>query len=106
MKPSTSLRRSHALALAAGTVAAMACATASAQETTFTGSTAGCFNGGGCVPAATDTLNGLTYTSSTFNVTTAGGFVSIGDAPASPNLDNLAAKRDCVGCSRGLVRAS
>ena len=88
-----SLLRPRALALAAGTVAAMVCGVASAQETTFTGFTNGCFVAG-CTPTqtaspTTTTLNGLSFTNSTFNVTTAGGFVSIGDAPATPNVNNL-----------------
>jgi hypothetical protein len=37
----------------------------------------------------TSTLGGLTYLNSTFDVTTAGGFVSIGSGPATPNVDNL-----------------
>ena len=87
MKRLTSLLRPRALAVAAGTVAAMACGTASAQVV-FTGSTSGCF-GAACVPGATATLNGLTYTDSTFDVTSAGGFASIGGAPATPNVNNL-----------------
>lgn len=82
--------------LAAGlTVAALLSSPANAVEVTFTGYTNGCF-GAGCVPAANPapsslTLpgSGLTYTNSTFDVTTAGGFVSIGAAPGTPNNDNL-----------------
>jgi hypothetical protein len=65
----------------------MAFGTASAQ-TTFTGSTSGCF-GTACTPAASATLNGLTFTNSTFSVSSAGGLASIGDAPATPNFNNL-----------------
>jgi hypothetical protein len=62
-------------------------------EFVFTGFTDGCF-GAACVPPTqsppqTATLGGLTYLDSAFNVTTAGGFVSIGSAPANPNIDNL-----------------
>lgn len=72
---------------------ALACSPASAVETTFTGFTDGCF-GLACAPTSNPaptsiSLAGLTYTNSTFNVTTSGGFVSIGSAPGTPNLDNL-----------------
>ena len=82
-----------AVALAAGVLLAFAPGAASAVETTFTGYTNGCF-GGACVPPTTAgaqsaTLMGLTYSNSTFDVTTAGGFVSIGATFASPNIDNL-----------------
>ena len=36
-----------------------------------------------------DHLQGLTYNNATFDVTTAGGFVAIGNAPGTPNVDNL-----------------
>jgi len=96
MKRLSSLRPS-ALALAAGTVAAMACGAASAQ-TTFTGFTNGCF-GAACVPettagGASDVLtgSGLTYNNSTFSVTSAGGVAGLGSTgmgtPAG-NVDNL-----------------
>lgn len=87
MKRLTSLLRPRALALAAGTVAALACGSVSAQVT-FTGSTAGCF-GAACAPAASATLDGLTYADSTFDVTSVGGFASIGAAPGTPNFNNL-----------------
>ena len=87
-----SLRRG-AIAAATGTLLALGSGAASAQETTFIGFTNGCF-GLDCVPAsnpaATSTVfNGLSFTNSTFNVTTAGGFVSIGSGPGTPNVDNL-----------------
>ncbi len=84
------LRRS-AVALAAGTLLALGSGAASAVETTFTGTASGCF-GLDCVPASTTstgTLGGLTYTNSTFNVTSAGGIASIGNMPGTPNLANL-----------------
>jgi hypothetical protein len=77
-----------ALALAAGAVLSLGSGVASAQMVNFQGSTDGCF-GMGCAPAATATLTGLTFTDSTFNVNTAAGFVSIGNAPGTPNLNNL-----------------
>ena len=96
MKRLTSLLRPRALALAAGTVAAMACGTASAQ-TTFTGFTNGCF--GACSPETTNagasdflTGSGLTYNNSTFNVVSAGGVAGLGStgmATPAGNVDNL-----------------
>jgi hypothetical protein len=67
--------------------------TAEADEVSFAGYTNGCF-GPACVPPNTSatqnaTLLGLTYTNSTFNGTTAGGFLAIGDVSATPNVDNL-----------------
>jgi hypothetical protein len=97
MKFQTSLRLPRSLALVAGTVAALACGTASAQVQ-FTGFTNGCF-GAGCTPEsgaapATDVLagSGLTYANSTFNVMSAGGVAGLGATgmllPAN-NIDNL-----------------
>jgi hypothetical protein len=67
--------------------------TARADEVTFAGFTNGCF-GAGCTPGTTSgappvSLLGLTYSSSTFNGTTSGGFLAIGNAPGTPNVDNL-----------------
>jgi PEP-CTERM motif-containing protein len=59
-----------------------------ADEVFFSGSTLGCF-GAGCTPVATQTLLGLTYNSSTFSGTTAGGFLGIGNLAGTPNVDNL-----------------
>jgi hypothetical protein len=97
MKLLTSLLRPRALALAAGTVAAMAFGTASAQ-TVFTGFTNGCF-GAACAPETTNapasdllTGSGLTYNNSTFSVTSAGGVAAIGStgmATPAANIDNL-----------------
>ena len=85
--------RRGAIAAAAGTLLVLGSGAASAQETTFIGFSNGCF-GLDCIPAAnpaatSDVLAGLTFTNSTFNVTTAGGFVSIGNGPGTPNVDNL-----------------
>ena len=77
-----------ALALAAGAVLSLGSGAASAQMVNFQGSTDGCF-GLACAPAANATLAGLTFADSTFNVNTAAGFVSIGNAPGTPNLNNL-----------------
>jgi hypothetical protein len=81
------------LAAAAGALLALGSGAASAVETTFVGFTNGCFVAG-CTPTATSaatstTLNGLTFTNSTFNVTTAGGFASVGNGPGTPNVNNL-----------------
>ena len=77
-----------ALALAAGAALTLGSGAASAQMVNFQGSTDGCF-GLACAPSSTATLTGLTFTDSTFNVNTAAGFVSIGNAPGTPNLNNL-----------------
>lgn len=66
---------------------------AKADEVSFAGYTNGCF-GPACAPPNTSatqsvSLLGLTYTNSTFNGTTAGGFLAIGDTSATPNVDNL-----------------
>ena len=77
-----------ALALAAGAVLSLGSGVASAQMVNFQGTTDGCF-GMACAPTATATLAGLTYRDSSFNVTTAAGFVSIGNDSGTPNLNNL-----------------
>ncbi len=86
-------------ALAAGAIGAAA-STAGAQIN-FTGNTFGCFYMAATAPANCTGLltsvagstagSGLSYTGSTFNVTSnpADGLVSIGGAPASPNVNNL-----------------
>ncbi|MEP7302661.1 MAG: PEP-CTERM sorting domain-containing protein [Caldimonas sp.] len=77
-----------ALVVAAGAVMALSSGVANAVETNFIGSTDGCF-GLACAPPGATTLAGLTYSSSTFNVTTVLGAVSVGNAPGSPNLNNF-----------------
>jgi hypothetical protein len=66
---------------------------ARADTVTFIGNTSGCFNCGNVGPFAnTATIApGLTFSSSTFNVTTApNGSASIGNAPTPPfNFNNL-----------------
>jgi hypothetical protein len=60
-----------------------------ADEVFIAGNTLGCF-GVACVPGASSTLLGLTYNNSTFDGTTAGGFLGIGAIPTPPiNADNL-----------------
>jgi hypothetical protein len=88
------LRRT-ALAAATGALLALGSGAAFAVDTTFTGFTNGCY-GLACVPVASSapssivlTGSGLTYTNSTFSVTSAGNFAAIGSAPATPNVDNL-----------------
>jgi len=66
---------------------------AMADEVSFAGYTNGCF-GAACVAPNTSapqtaTLLGLTFTNSTFSGTTAGGFLAIGNVPATPNVNNL-----------------
>ena len=82
---------SASLVVAAATMGLLAGAAQAA--TTFTGFSNGCF-GLACAPPTTSalqtaTLGGLTYTNSTFNVLDAGGFAAIGNAPGTPNIDNL-----------------
>ena len=83
--------KSTAAALGLGLVLASA---AKADEVTFAGYTNGCF-GVACVPPNTSAfqvaglLPGLVYTNSTFDGTTSGGFLGIGNQPATPNIDNL-----------------
>ena len=87
----------RALAVAAGAVLGLSTGTANALETTFIGYSDGCFAASPattCAPTntastQTTTLGGLTYLNSNFDVTTAGGFVSIGSGPGTPNIDNL-----------------
>lgn len=87
------LLRRTALAAATSALLALGSGAAFAFESTFVGFTNGCF-GLACVPVANPALSsivlgGLTYTNSTFNVTSAGGFAAIGSAPGTPNVDNL-----------------
>ena len=88
------IRLSSLAFAAAAVLAGAAPGLASAAETTFIGYTDGCFSATSCTPQSTPgsqsaTFRGLTYNNSTFDATTAGGFLSIGAAPGSPNFDNL-----------------
>jgi hypothetical protein len=82
------LARPVLLGLLALTIFTLGSRAARADEVFFTGSTLGCF-GAGCIPGASSTLLGLTYTNSTFSGTSAGGFLGIGNIPGTPNVDNL-----------------
>jgi hypothetical protein len=93
MRSLTSLLKPLATSIFAVAVLAFAQGSAKADEVSFAGFTNGCF-GAGCTPGTTSgappvSLLGLTYNSSTFNGTTSGGFLAIGDAPGTPNVDNL-----------------
>jgi hypothetical protein len=93
MRSLTSLLKPLATSIFAVAVLAFAQGSAKADEVSFAGFTHGCF-GAGCTPGTTSgappvSLLGLTYNSSTFNGTTSGGFLAIGDAPGTPNVDNL-----------------
>jgi hypothetical protein len=93
MRSLTSLLKPLATTIFAVAVLAFAQGSAKADEVSFAGFTNGCF-GAGCTPGTTSgappvSLLGLTYNSSTFNGTTSGGFLAIGDAPGTPNVDNL-----------------
>jgi PEP-CTERM motif len=62
---------------------------ARADEVFVAGSTLGCF-GAGCTPATSSTLLGLTFSSSTFAITTTSGFASLnGNANPGANFNNL-----------------
>ena len=83
------------LAVAVALAGAVGSTPARAIDVTFTGFTDGCF-GLGCAPlsnSGTQTVvlpgSGLTYTNSTFSVTSAAGFASIGSSAGTPNVDNL-----------------
>ena len=66
-------------------------ARAEAQETLFSGTTAGAFNGG--APVGTTTLAGLTFDQSVFSGTTANSFIAFGGdpgtGPGASNVDNF-----------------
>ena len=81
------------MAIAMVTVIALSHGLAKADEVSFSGFTNGCF-GAACVPPTTNapqsiTLLGLTFNNSTFSGQTASGFLGIGNAPGTPNVDNL-----------------
>lgn len=81
------------LAAVAGVFGALCSTPAQSQEITYIGYTNGCFSLT-CPPPNTSalqtaTLGGLTYTNSTFDVTSVGLLASIGDNVATPNVDNL-----------------
>ncbi len=79
----------------AAVAASLVFALPASAQITFTGYTNGCFySGAACVPettagARTDMFGPLTYSNSTFSVTTAGGSAQIGDSPALMNVNNL-----------------
>ena len=78
-----------ALSLFAIALIALAQGEARADEVFIAGFTNGCF-GVGCVPQATNTSGGLTYSNSTFQGTTANGFRAIGGNPnPGSNFNNL-----------------
>ena len=67
------------------------CAQTHAAPITFQGSTLGAFNGG--TPAASATLDGLTYTNSSFDTTSSNDFAALGNeagtGPGGSNVNNL-----------------
>ncbi|MFZ0061292.1 MAG: PEP-CTERM sorting domain-containing protein [Pyrinomonadaceae bacterium] len=83
-----SILRPVILSLAAIAVLGLGHGVAKADEVLITGSTDGCF-GAACAPGATATVLGLTYNNSTFNGTTAGGFLGLNTGVSAPNVDNL-----------------
>ncbi len=89
MQNLTSLFRPVALSLLAVAIMAFAQVTAKADEVHIAGFTGGCF-GAACVPGASATVMGLTYSNSTFAGTTAAGFRGLGGAPnPGSNFNNL-----------------
>jgi len=83
------LFKSIALAIAVISMMALSQGVAKADEVLITGSTAGCF-GAACAPGASATTLGLSYSNSTFNGTTAGGFLGLNTSPnPGANFNNL-----------------
>ncbi|WP_396213200.1 PEP-CTERM sorting domain-containing protein [Gemmatimonas sp.] len=82
------------LVVAAATATLVLAAPASAQVT-FSGFTNGCFyTVSACTPettpgARTDVIGPLTYTNSTFSVTSFASVAAIGETAATPNVNNL-----------------
>jgi len=84
-----SLFRSVALAGAALLVITFAQRTANADEVFIAGSTLACF-GAGCTPVASSTFMGLTFSGSTFAITSTSGFYLLnGTANPGMNFNNL-----------------
>lgn len=84
-----SLFRSVTLAGVALLVITFAQRTARADEVFIAGSTLGCF-GAGCTPAASSTSLGLTFSNSTFAITTTSGFGALdANANSGSNFNNL-----------------
>ena len=84
-----SLWRSVALAGATLLVITFAQRTATADEVFIAGSTLGCF-GTGCTPAVSSSFMGLTFSNSTFAITTSSGFATLtGNANPGSNFNNL-----------------
>jgi hypothetical protein len=78
----------------AGVVAGVLVWAGPASAVEFIGFTNGCF-GVGCIPIAANSSTttplapGLSYTNSTFDVTSSGGIAAIGNAPSAVNFNNL-----------------
>jgi hypothetical protein len=78
-----------ALSIFAIAFIALAQGEARADEVFIAGFTNGCF-GAGCVPGASSTSGGLTFSNSTFSGTTANGFRGLGGNPnPGANVNNL-----------------
>lgn len=78
-----------ALSIAAIVVMGLGQAVVRADEVFISGSTSGCF-GAACMPGASATLLGLSYSNSTFTGTTAAGFRGLGGNPSpGSNVNNL-----------------
>jgi hypothetical protein len=86
--------KSIALGFVAVAVMTLGHSSATAAEVAVAGFTNGCFAAAPCVPGTTlnvtpVSLFGLTFTPSTFSGMTAGGTLAIGNAPGTPNINNL-----------------
>jgi hypothetical protein len=79
----------RSLVVALGAILAMSSGAANAVETTFIGCSEGCFAVSPATTLQAATAGGPTHADSNFDVTTVGGFVSIGTDPDSPDIDNL-----------------
>jgi PEP-CTERM motif-containing protein len=82
-----------ALSIAAIAVMGLGQGVVNADEVNIQGYTNGCFVAGCVVPnmstVQTDSLLGLSYTNSTFNDTTVGGFLAIGGNPMPPGVQGF-----------------
>ena len=88
-----SIFKPAALSIAAIAVMGLGQGVANADEVNIQGYTNGCF-GAACVPPNSSAVQstailGLTYTNSTFNDTTVGGFLAIGGNPTPPGVQSF-----------------
>jgi hypothetical protein len=93
MRISLSMFKPIALSVAAIAVMGLGQGVANADDVNIQGYTNGCFGAGCPVPndsmVQTASLFGLTYTNSTFNDTTVGGFLALGGNPTPPGVQGF-----------------